>query len=100
MNPYMKFVKENRDGVVKDNPDFSFGDIGKELGRMWRGLSDSERTRYYDDVEMDDEDDEEDEEEGVDEDDEDDSEEDEDDSEEDEDDDRGGGYHTHNVKFY
>ena len=46
MNPYMNFVKRNRDRVVQDNPGMTFTEIGRELGRMWRGLTDEEKESY------------------------------------------------------
>ena len=42
----MLFSKEHREKVKKDNPDFSFGQIGKELGAKWRSLSDKEKEDY------------------------------------------------------
>lgn len=44
----MLFVKHNRSQVKKDNPDLTFGGIGKELGKMWRELSDKEKQVWKD----------------------------------------------------
>ena len=46
MNAYMNFVKKMRPIIVKDNPDMGFTDIGKELGRVWRSLSQEEKQAY------------------------------------------------------
>ena len=43
---YMKFVKEMRSKVVKENPTLTFGGVGKKLGEMWRGLSEAEKKKY------------------------------------------------------
>jgi hypothetical protein len=32
--------------VKKDNPEISFGGVGKKLGEMWRALSDKEKEEY------------------------------------------------------
>ena len=42
----MLFVKENRAQVKEDNPDITFGQIGKKLGEMWRALSDEEKEEW------------------------------------------------------
>merc|ERR1711924_118164 len=44
--PYMFFVNENRDQVKADNPDLSFGELGKELGEMWRNLSAKDKQPF------------------------------------------------------
>jgi len=38
--------KEHREKVKADNPDLSFGGVGKKLGEMWRALSDKEKEEY------------------------------------------------------
>jgi len=38
--------KENREKVKAENPDITFGQIGKKLGEMWRALSDEEKAEY------------------------------------------------------
>ena len=40
------FSKENRQKVKDENPDITFGQIGKKLGEMWRALSDKEKEEY------------------------------------------------------
>jgi hypothetical protein len=44
----MLFSKEHRPKVKEDNPDMTFGGLGKELGKMWRALSDKEKQAYKD----------------------------------------------------
>ncbi len=46
LSGYMKFVKAKRSEVVKANPKFTFGQIGKKLGEMWRALSAAEKAKY------------------------------------------------------
>ena len=48
VSPFMMFCNENRKGVLSSNPNMSFGEISKELGSMWRGLSREEQSHYYD----------------------------------------------------
>lgn len=43
---YIIFCKLMRNQVTKDNPDFKQQDITRELGRMWKELSDSEKSSY------------------------------------------------------
>lgn len=43
---YLLFSNENRDGVKKAHPELKFTDIGKELGRMWGELSDSQKADW------------------------------------------------------
>jgi hypothetical protein len=42
----MLFSKEHREKVKKENPDLSFGGVGKKLGEMWRALSDDKKEEY------------------------------------------------------
>jgi len=42
----MLFAKEMRPVVKEENPEFSFGEIGKELGARWRALTDDEKEAY------------------------------------------------------
>ena len=46
MNPFMKFAQGERKTVVAENPSFAIPEIGKELGKRWRALSDAEKKRY------------------------------------------------------
>jgi hypothetical protein len=36
----------NRPKVIKEKPDLSFGEVGKELGSRWRALSDKEKETW------------------------------------------------------
>lgn len=42
----MLFAKETRPKVIEDNPDFTFGEVGKELGKRWRALTDDQKAEY------------------------------------------------------
>jgi len=42
----MLFSQQNREKIKKDNPDITFGQVGKKLGEMWRALSDKEKEAY------------------------------------------------------
>jgi len=42
----MLFSQEHRPKVKEENPDISFGQIGKKLGEMWRALNDEEKEKY------------------------------------------------------
>ena len=44
--PYMVFCKEMRPKIVKENPSYSFGEVGKALGAAWGKLSDKEKAKY------------------------------------------------------
>ena len=44
--PYMNFCKVTQPRVVEENPTFTFGDVGKRLGEIWRGLSEDEKAEY------------------------------------------------------
>jgi len=43
---YLLFSNENRDRLRKENPDLTFTSVGKELGGMWKQLSESERQQW------------------------------------------------------
>jgi len=43
---FMLFSQEHRPKVKEENPDISFGQIGKKLGEMWRALNDEEKEKY------------------------------------------------------
>ena len=43
---YIVFSTEKRESVKKAHPDWAFGQIGKELGKLWQGLSESEKAKY------------------------------------------------------
>lgn len=48
LSGFMLFSKENRAQIKEDNPDITFGQIGKKLGEMWRALSDEEKQAFKD----------------------------------------------------
>jgi hypothetical protein len=43
---FILFCKKMRPQVVAKHPKMGFGDIGKELGKMWHKLSDAEKAAY------------------------------------------------------
>ncbi|KAJ8654232.1 hypothetical protein O0I10_010054 [Lichtheimia ornata] len=45
---YMFFSQEQRSTIKEENPDASFGDIGRLLGQKWKGLTDEEKKPYND----------------------------------------------------
>ncbi|KAG4302971.1 hypothetical protein PCANB_000731 [Pneumocystis canis] len=46
MSAYMFFAQENRELVKTENPDASFGQIGKILGELWKNLSSKDKQPY------------------------------------------------------
>ncbi|KAJ1668879.1 Non-histone chromosomal protein 6 [Coemansia sp. RSA 1813] len=46
LSAYMFFSQANRATVRENNPDVSFGTIGKLLGEQWKGMTDAEKTPY------------------------------------------------------
>ncbi|CEP13358.1 hypothetical protein [Parasitella parasitica] len=53
LSAYMFFSQDNRAKVKEDNPEASFGTIGKLLGEKWKGLSDQEKKPYLEKAEAD-----------------------------------------------
>lgn len=45
-NPFMKFAGEERKNIMKSNPGMAVTDVGRELGKRWRALSDAEKAKY------------------------------------------------------
>jgi len=45
-NPYICFVKEQRPGLVKSQPQLQPKEIMKKIGEMWRCLSDADKNKY------------------------------------------------------
>ena len=43
LSAYMFFVQDHRARVIADNPDVSFGEVGKLLGAKWKELTPSEK---------------------------------------------------------
>lgn len=48
LSAYMHFANENRDTIRQENPEASFGQIGKLLGQKWNSLSAEEKAPYED----------------------------------------------------
>ena len=47
-NSFMHFSNANRAAVKEKNPRASIGDVAKELGNMWRGMSAEEKKQWED----------------------------------------------------
>ena len=45
---FIFFSKVERPKLKAKNPDMAFGEIGKELGKRWKALSDAEKKPYLD----------------------------------------------------
>merc|ERR1712070_140229 len=43
---FMLFSKVNRPDLKKKNPDWAFGEFGKELGKMWGKLDDKTKESW------------------------------------------------------
>jgi hypothetical protein len=41
--PYMFFCKDQRENITGDNPNISFGDVGRILGSQWQSMSEKDR---------------------------------------------------------
>ncbi|CAK5271000.1 unnamed protein product [Mycena citricolor] len=48
MSAYMFFSQDWRDRVKTENPDASFGELGKLLGAKWKELDEKEKKPYVD----------------------------------------------------
>lgn len=46
LSAYMYFANENRDIVRSENPEISFGQMGKLLGERWKSLNDQDKLPY------------------------------------------------------
>jgi hypothetical protein len=46
MSGFMFYSNENRARIRQDNPDASFGGLGKIAGEEWRSMSASEKKPY------------------------------------------------------
>eukprot|EP00571_Detonula_confervacea_P014304 CAMPEP_0172301090 /NCGR_PEP_ID=MMETSP1058-20130122/3041_1 /TAXON_ID=83371 /ORGANISM="Detonula confervacea, Strain CCMP 353" /LENGTH=69 /DNA_ID=CAMNT_0013011087 /DNA_START=56 /DNA_END=265 /DNA_ORIENTATION=+ len=46
LSNYMIFAKETRPTIKEELPDLTFGEVGKELGKRWRALTDDEKAAY------------------------------------------------------
>lgn len=47
---FQNFCKKHRVKLREENPDYKFGDINRELGKMWKKLSDKEKSNYVEEV--------------------------------------------------
>ena len=46
LSGFMKFCKEKRPEVMRENPGIEFQNVGKELGKKWRALSEADKKKY------------------------------------------------------
>jgi len=46
LSGYMKFSQERRPGLKTEQPDLTFGEIGKALGAEWKALSEADKAKY------------------------------------------------------
>lgn len=46
LSAYMFFANENRDIVKAENPDITFGQVGKVLGEKWKALTEEDKLPY------------------------------------------------------
>ncbi|KIO20508.1 hypothetical protein M407DRAFT_81488, partial [Tulasnella calospora MUT 4182] len=46
LSAFMYFCKDWRDRVKAENPEASFGEVGKLLGAKWKELDEEEKTNY------------------------------------------------------
>ncbi|WVQ83755.1 non-histone chromosomal protein 6 [Cryptococcus sp. DSM 104549] len=53
LSAYMFFVSDYRDRIKTENPDATFGDVGKLLGLKWKAMSPTEKKPYEDKAEAD-----------------------------------------------
>jgi HMG (high mobility group) box len=43
---YMIFASEKREEIKKENPDATFGELGKLLGQAWKDITEKEKEKY------------------------------------------------------
>ncbi|KAI8335098.1 non-histone chromosomal protein 6 [Chlamydoabsidia padenii] len=53
LSAYMFFSQANRNKVKEENPEASFGQLGKILGQKWKEMSDEEKKPYNEQAEKD-----------------------------------------------
>ncbi|KAI8974743.1 high mobility group box domain-containing protein [Pilobolus umbonatus] len=53
LSAYMFFSQDKRSTVKEENPEATFGQIGKILGEKWKAMSDAEKQPYMDKAEAD-----------------------------------------------
>ena len=45
-SPYLFFCEASREGIRKKHPDMKMTDVSKELGKMWKDLTEGEKGKY------------------------------------------------------
>ncbi|GFZ48952.1 Non-histone chromosomal protein 6 [Saitozyma sp. JCM 24511] len=53
LSAYMFFVQDYRERLKSENPDATFGEVGKLLGAKWKEMSAGEKKPYEDQAEKD-----------------------------------------------
>ncbi|KAI7874270.1 high mobility group box domain-containing protein [Mucor mucedo] len=53
LSAYMFFSQASRAQVKEDNPDATFGQIGKLLGEKWKGMTDEDKKPFHEKAEKD-----------------------------------------------
>ncbi|KAF7731699.1 Non-histone chromosomal protein 6 [Apophysomyces ossiformis] len=53
LSAYMFFSQEKRQEVKDENPEATFGQIGKILGEKWKGMTDEQKKPYVEKAEAD-----------------------------------------------
>lgn len=53
MSAFMLFSNEHRNKIKADNPEATFGEIGRKVGEAWKGLSDKQKQTYLKKAEAD-----------------------------------------------
>ncbi|KAI8468544.1 MAG: high mobility group box domain-containing protein [Monoraphidium minutum] len=48
LSAYMYFSADKRGAIKDKNPSFGVADIAKELGAMWKTMTDKDKTKYND----------------------------------------------------
>jgi hypothetical protein len=46
LSAFMNFSKQNRSRIASENPDMGFAELGAEMGRLWKAMSESEKAAY------------------------------------------------------
>jgi hypothetical protein len=53
MSAFMVFSNEHRNKIKAENPESSFGEIGRKVGEAWKALSDKQKQTYVKKAEQD-----------------------------------------------
>ncbi|KAI8885347.1 HMG box protein, partial [Backusella circina FSU 941] len=48
LSAYMFFSQANREKIKQENPDATFGQLGKILGEKWKAMSEDDKKPYND----------------------------------------------------